>query len=119
MIKNLILAVCLFFVSNFLYAQTSTSGKIEFDINQAKVRKSLVAFPALQFTGNPAAVTDYASVGGELFRVILNDLQVSSFFRSVRRLLFVGSSAIIFEFLRGYSPVVLPTLVGVWSAFPH
>lgn len=66
-----------------------SSGKVDFDINKAKSKKSLIAFPNLNFTGNTASVPSFNSVGSELYRVINNDLIVSGFFQ------FINSSAFL------------------------
>lgn len=49
-------------------------------LGEARTKKSLLAFPALQFQGTPGASGNYQSVGAELFKVISNDLAVSSYF---------------------------------------
>lgn len=67
-----------------------TSGaQIQIDINQAKTKKSLVAFPSLQFVGNPSANKNFQSIGAELFRVILNDLSVSTYFQFISQAAFL------------------------------
>jgi len=64
-------------------AETSSGSQIQIDIKNAKAKKSLVAFAPLQFIGNPATAKNYQSVGSELFRVIFNDLSVSSYFQFI------------------------------------
>lgn len=70
----------------------STSG-IEFNINNAKARKSLVAFPPLQFVGSPASSPNFQNVGSELFRVIFNDLTVSSLFQFISQSAFLEDTS--------------------------
>lgn len=70
-----------------------TKSRITFDINQAKIRKSLVAFPPLQFVGSPSASKNFEAVGGEVYRVIMNDLNVSTFFQFIAQSAFLENTA--------------------------
>ena len=70
-----------------------TKTRITFDINQAKIRKSLVAFPPLQFVGNTAANRNFETVGAEIYRVIMNDLNVSTFFQFIAQSAFIENTA--------------------------
>lgn len=49
-------------------------------VGEAQVKKSLVAFPELQFVGSPAAAPQYQKVGAELYKVIQNNLEVTDYF---------------------------------------
>jgi len=78
------------FASFMAFAQPVTSqpseavkAQVQIDVTQAKTRKSLIAFPPLQFLGNPALNKNFESVGAELFRVIFNDLSVTSYFQFI------------------------------------
>lgn len=68
-------------VSFSALAQDTSAGRVVFDIDQAKVKKSLVAFPPLAFVGNVSTNRNFEAVGGELYRVIQNDLTVTSYFQ--------------------------------------
>lgn len=58
-------------------------------IGDAKTRKSLVGFPQLNYSGSPVQATKYFSLGAEMYNVIQNDLDVSSYFQ------FIASSAFL------------------------
>jgi len=60
-----------------------TSGQIYIKMGDAQTKKSLIAFPPLGFVGNPAASPTYASVGADLYKIIGNDMRVSSYFQIV------------------------------------
>jgi len=64
-------------------AAASSPSQIYIKMGDAHTKKSLVALPAFQFTGNPAYTTNFQSVGADLFRVIQNDLTVSSYFQFI------------------------------------
>lgn len=75
-------------ISQFSFAQTSETTEapatsVKIDINQAKTRKSLIAFPPLLFVGNASTTKNYQSLGAELYRVIFNDLSVSTYFQFI------------------------------------
>lgn len=71
----------------------STGAQVQIDINQAKTKKSLIAFPPLQFVGNPAMAKNYQSVGAELFNTIFNDLSVSSYFQFISQAAFLEDTS--------------------------
>lgn len=71
----------------------TTDAKVDFDINKAKAKKSLVAFPSLIFLGNSASVPSFNSIGTELSRIINNDLTVSGFFQFVNPAAFLEDTS--------------------------
>lgn len=76
------LALCALFV---LIAPTSFSeeaAQVYIKIGEAKTKKSLVAFPSLQYEG-AIKNNNFSAVGAELFNVISNDLKVSSYFQFI------------------------------------
>jgi len=74
--------------------KTEASGaQVQIDINQAKTKKSLIAFPSLQFNGNPSVTKNYQTVGAELFRVMMNDLSVSTYFQFISQDAFLEDAA--------------------------
>ncbi len=58
-------------------------------LGEARTKKSLLAFPALQFQGSVAASPQYNAVGSDLFTIINNDLTVSSFFKIIAQSAFI------------------------------
>jgi TolB protein len=72
---------------------TDTGSQVKIDVTQAKAKKSLIAFPPLQFVGNPAIVKNYESLGGEIFRVVTNDLTVTSFFQFISQQAFLENTS--------------------------
>lgn len=80
-------------VSSSAIGSSTSNAKIQIDVNQAKTKKNLLAFPPLQFLGNPAVAKDFQSVGGELFRVIFNNLSVSGYFKFISQNAFLEDVA--------------------------
>ena len=67
-----------------LQAQEAKAGsQIYIKMGDAQTKKSLVALPALQFEGNPSSTSNYQSLGAEIFRVIQNDMMVSTYFQFI------------------------------------
>ncbi len=58
------------------------SSQVYIKLGEAKTKKSLVAFPSLQYEGI-VKNNNFSAVGAELFNVITNDLNVSSFFQFI------------------------------------
>jgi TolB protein len=56
-------------------------SQIYIKVGEAQVKKSVLALPPLQYLGSSAATPNFRSIGAELFSVINNDLQVSSYFQ--------------------------------------
>lgn len=52
-------------------------------LGEARTKKSLLAFPALQYFGSPTSSAKYQSAGAELFNTVTNDLAVSSYFQMI------------------------------------
>lgn len=91
---TLVLAFMLFSSAAKAQISSSNSGdaakaQVEIDINQAKTRKSMLAFPPLQFVGNSSNVKTYEETGSELYRVIFNDLSVSTYFQFINQSAFL------------------------------
>ncbi len=87
----------LFSFSHFARAadapEETSPAQVQIDVNQAKTKKSLLAFPPLQFIGNPATNKNFQAIGAELFRVIFNDLSVSSYFQFISQTAFLEDTA--------------------------
>ncbi len=71
---------------NFSFAEEPT---IYINVGDAKVKKSLMALPALQFLGNPKIAKDFNSIGIELYKTLYNDLEVSNYFQFIRNEAFI------------------------------
>ena len=86
-----LILVCLFSLNAF--AQEAEKSAIYIKVGEAKAKKSLVALPPLQFNGVPASAPNHASVGSDLYKVILNDLTVTSFFQFINQSAFLEDTA--------------------------
>jgi TolB protein len=62
----------------------SESGKIYINVNEANVRKSLLAMPPLSFLSTPSLAPNYKQVGSDIFNTINNDLEVSNLFKLIK-----------------------------------
>lgn len=59
-------------------------AQIYIDVGQAQVKKSLLALPPLIYVGTQPSNATHLQTGQNLYRVILNDLTVSSFFTFIK-----------------------------------
>lgn len=77
---------CLLFIVSLCCAGISarTEEKIYIDVGQAQVKKSLLALPPLQYLGSQTTNTSHLQAGQNLFKIIFNDLTVSSFFTFIK-----------------------------------
>jgi TolB protein len=80
--KHLLLLAFLIFSLSSAHAAES-EPKIYIKIGEAKTQKSLLALPPLQFVGTPASNPKFQSIGADLFRVIYNDLSISTYFQFI------------------------------------
>ncbi len=92
------LRVLLFFVSLMsISAGPSVSfaqeNGIYIKLGEARTKKSLLAFPALQYFGSPSSLSKYQSVGVELFNTINNDLSVSAYFQMISQSAFLEDTS--------------------------
>ena len=60
------------------------ADQIYINVGEAAVKKSLLAMPPLQYFGTQGGNAQHIQAGQELFRVIYNDLSVSSFFTFIK-----------------------------------
>ncbi len=79
MLRNIFFFGALAFCS-FVFAEDS---QIYIKVGEAKVKKSLLAFPNLQYLGNSAAAPNFRAIGVDLFQVISNDLNVTNYFQMI------------------------------------
>jgi hypothetical protein len=67
-------------LSNSTNSDKSTiSNGLMARLGEGSVKKNLIAFPALQFLGNPNTHTQFQKTGADIFQVIQNDLTPHSF----------------------------------------
>jgi TolB protein len=52
-------------------------------LGEARTKKSLMAFPPLQYSGSPTTSSKYQSVGSEIFDTVVNDLKISGYFQFI------------------------------------
>lgn len=62
-------------------------------LGEARTKKSLMAFPPLQYSGSPSTASKNQGVGVELFNTITNDLNVSSYFQFINQSAFLEDTA--------------------------
>jgi TolB protein len=92
MIKILssILVVCCVGFLNYANAEDSS---IYIKMGEARTKKSLVAFPALQYFGSPTSSSKFQAIGAEIFNVVTNDLTFSSYFQFIKPTAFLEDTA--------------------------
>jgi TolB protein len=78
MSKLLYLLILIFSLNSF-----AEESQPYIKLGDARTKKSLLAFPPLQFQGSVAATPNFNSVGSDLFNIITNDLTVSGYFQFV------------------------------------
>lgn len=90
--KTIIAAfVVLSLLGSFASAQSAGSG-IYIKLGEARTKKSLMAFPALQYSGSPSSASKAQSVGAEIYNTIVNDLTTSSYFQFLPQSAFLEDS---------------------------
>ena len=80
MLHKLILKVLSLLLLSQIGNTQTTSEQIYIKVGDAQIKKSLIAFPALQFSSSTAAAPQYQRVGVELYKIIKNDLDVTGYF---------------------------------------
>lgn len=73
----------------FLVGQAIQAEQVYIKIGEAKTKKSLIAFPNLQYKGSPTSANRNLEFGAELYNVINNDLDVSSYFQFIAQSAFI------------------------------
>jgi TolB protein len=93
----LVLMCQLGFAQEGSISKTSTESasptQIYIKMGEAQTKKSLLALPPLQFIGNPNASSNYQAIGAELFRVISNNLSVSTYFQFISQSAFLEDTS--------------------------
>ncbi len=72
---------------------TSSGSGVQIDISKAQNKKTLVAFPPLQFSGNASANKNFHTQGAEIYRVITNDLSIAGFFQFMSQSAFLEDTS--------------------------
>lgn len=72
---------------------TEAKGSIYIKMGEAQTKKSLLAFPAPQYSGTPGANPDHKSIGSELFNTVQTDLVVSGYFQMISASAFLENTA--------------------------
>lgn len=86
-------------ISLLAFSQISASvasaqeNGIYIKLGEARTKKSLLAFPPLQYFGSPTSSSKYQSVGAEMFNTITNDLSVSSYFQFINQTAFLEDTS--------------------------
>lgn len=82
-----ILRIVLAALTVFSLASTAVAQQsgVYIKLGEARTKKSLLAFPPLQYVGTPTAASNYQAVGAEMFNVITTDLTVSSYFQMINQ----------------------------------
>ncbi len=65
-------------------SQAQENG-IYIKLGEARTKKSLLAFPALQYSGAPTASSKYQAIGAEIFNTVNNDLTASAYFQMINQ----------------------------------
>ncbi|QDK36233.1 PD40 domain-containing protein [Bdellovibrio sp. NC01] len=84
----ILLALC-----TFSQASLAQDSGIYIKLGEARTKKSLMAFPPLQYFGSPTSSSKYQSVGAEMFNTITNDLSVSSYFQFINQTAFLEDTS--------------------------
>lgn len=87
-----ILALILILGLSPLISHAQSNG-IYIKMGEARTKKSLTAFPPLQYSGSPSTASRNQGVGIEIFNTITNDLSVSSYFQFINQSAFLEDTA--------------------------
>lgn len=74
------------------FSQAQENG-IYIKLGEARTKKSLMAFPPLQYFGSPSTASKHQSAGITLFNTINNDLSVSSYFQFINQSAFLEDTS--------------------------
>ncbi|KYG66869.1 translocation protein TolB [Bdellovibrio bacteriovorus] len=75
-----------------LFSHAQENG-IYIKLGEARTKKSLLAFPPLQYSGAPNTASKYQSTGVEIFNTVNNDLSVSSYFQMIDQKAFLEDTS--------------------------
>lgn len=82
MLKKIFLT--LFLIASPLALAQESSGQIYIDVGQATIKKSLLALPPFLYFGTQETNSSHMQAGQDLYRIISNDLNVSSYFTFIK-----------------------------------
>lgn len=74
------IVVCFFHLLSLSVVAQVSPQDIYIKVGEAQVKRSLMAFPALQFSSSAAAAPHHQKLGIELYKIIKNDLDVTGYF---------------------------------------
>jgi TolB protein len=91
MMKQMV--ILLLALSFFPALSSAQEGGIYIKLGEARTKKSLMAFPPLQYQGAPNTSAKYQATGVEIFNTVTNDLSVSSYFQMVDQKAFLEDTS--------------------------
>src|SRR4051812_49164429 len=74
----------LIFALGFGFNASAEEAGVYIPVGEATIKKSLIALPPLQYLGSQPTNAAHLQAGQNLYRVIMNDLTVSSFFTFIQ-----------------------------------
>ncbi len=83
--KFLALLISLLVLNTHALADDVDSDRIYINVGDAKVKKSLLAFPPLLLESTPSLSPNYKAVGAELYNTVINDLEVTNLFTFIKQ----------------------------------
>ncbi|MFN8845797.1 MAG: translocation protein TolB [Bdellovibrionales bacterium] len=90
---RLIFVITIFFINTFASAQESQESDILIKLGEARTKKSLLAMPSFNQLGGSKPSASQTSVLNEVYAVIKNDLEVSSYFQLMEKEAFLEDSS--------------------------
>lgn len=97
--KSFFLTLFLLLSSSLLFAQ-NPSGEVFIKLGEAQTKKSLLALPEFQGLGGAKSTSKNTAIANELFSVVRNNLEVSSYFQLMDKAAFLEDSS-----TRGLKPI--------------
>lgn len=83
----------LIFFSLLFSLASQAQNSVYIKVGEARAKKSLVAMPAFQFVGNSATAANFQTIGADLYKIILNDLSVTSYFQFISQSAFLEDTS--------------------------
>lgn len=90
---KILLIVLHTFLSSSLVLAQSTAGEVFIKMGEAQTKKSLLALPEFQSLGGAKPVPKNTAIANELFSVVKNNLEVSSYFQLMDKAAFLEDSS--------------------------
>lgn len=76
-----ILSISIGIILLFQQGSFAQESKVYIKLGEARVKKSTLAVPPIQYVGSPSVGSNYVNIGTEIYRVVNNDLAVSTLFQ--------------------------------------